>query len=107
MPDTHAPAVGEVDDLRRLAETQHVRSQYPIVPRQFGNHSFPTDFGTHTELAPMQEYDRLTFARLEEVRRQAVDDKGPMLEAHLIAIGLTGDPTAPVTDSGGATSWNS
>jgi hypothetical protein len=55
----------------------------------------------------VQQHDGVTLPRLEEMSGQSVDDDGPVLNAHLIAIGLTGDPTAPVTDRGGATSWNS
>ncbi len=67
--------------------------------------AFPPEFRAGAELAAVQQNDRITVAGLEIPGDEPVDDDRGSL--HLIAIGLMGDPTAPVTRNGGATSWNS
>lgn len=104
VPDSHAATVGEVDDFRRVTEAQHVGGQHAVVLRERRDQPLPADFSARPEFATVQEHDGIALPRLEEVRPQAVDDDGPVLMAHLIAMGLTGEPTAPVTLSGGATS---
>ncbi len=59
------------------------------------------------ELAAVQQHDGIAGARLQVAGDQAVDATVLRSNAHLIAIGLTGAPTAPTTFSGGAISWNS
>ena len=105
MPYPHPTAIDEVDYLRRLPEPQHVRRQHSIARGEGGNVTLPTEFGAGTELATVQQHHRVAIAGLQIARGQAVDQRGlaPKIH-HLIAIGFTGEPTAPTNLSGGATS---
>ncbi len=112
MPNAHPTAIDEIDDLRRLAESQHVRRQHPVMRGQRSDVALPAQFGAGTELAAVQQHHRVTLAGLEIAGDKAVDHGGSVMNLHrrplyLIAIGFTGDPTAPMNLSGGATSWNS
>src|SRR5581483_5871026 len=108
MPNPHSTSVDEVDDLRGLSEPQLVWCQHPIVPSECGDITLPAEFGTRTELAAVQQHHRVTVTGLQIAGDQPVDQDGSaMCLGHLIAIGLTGEPTAPTTLSGGAISWNS
>ena len=108
MPNPHPAAVDEVDHLRRLPEPQHVGSQHSIPRSEGGDVAFPAEFCAATELAAMQQYHRIALAGLQVVGGQTVHQHGLARKVrHLIAIGFTGEPTAPTTLRGGATSWNS
>src|SRR6185312_12560274 len=108
MPDPHAAAVDEVDHLRRTSVPQHVRGQHAIACGECGNIAFPTKFGTGPELTAVQQHHRIALAGFQVAGGKTVHQHRFTLKVHhLIAIGLTGDPTAPTTLSGGATSWNS
>ena len=109
MPNPHPAAVDEVDDLRRLPVPQLVWRQHSVVRGERGDVAFPAEFGAGAELAAVQQHHRIAFAGLQVAGGQAVDQHGLALNQsiYLIAIGLTGEPTAPTTLRGGATSWNS
>ena len=108
MPNPHPAAVDEIDDLRRLAESQLVGRQHAVALGQCGDVAFPAEFGTGTEFAAVQQHHRVALAGLQVAGGQTVDEHGLAFEVHhLIAIGFTGEPTAPTTLRGGATSWNS
>ena len=108
MPNPHPAAIDEVDHLRRLPEPQHVRGQHSIPRGERGDVALPSKFGAGTEFAAVQQDHRITLAGLQIAGGQTVDHHGLALKVHhLIAIGFTGEPTAPTTLRGGATSWNS
>ncbi len=108
MPDPHRPAVDEVDDLRRFAEAELIGCQHPVAPSEGGDVALPAEFGAGTELAAVQQHQRVAVTGLEKARDETVDNNGAAMDLnHLIAIGLTGEPTAPTNLSGGAMSWNS
>ncbi len=76
VPDPHAAAVVEVDDLRRTAEAQHVRREHAVVRRQRGDVVLPADFRADAELTAVQQNDRITLSRLQITGDQAVDQDG-------------------------------
>ena len=65
MPNPHPAAVDEVDDLRRLAESEHVGSQHSVPRGQRGDVAFPAEFGAGTELAAVQQHHRIALAGLQ------------------------------------------
>ena len=82
------------------ASTRYVPASAPMVRSQ------PSS-ALAAELTAVQQHDRVARAGLQVTGDQPVDADFLAVEAHLIAIGLTGAPTAPIDLSGGATSWNS
>src|SRR5262245_22443010 len=76
MPDPHAAAVIEVDDLRGAAEPEHVRCAHAVVCRQRGDVALPPDLRTDTELAAMKQDHRIALSRFEIAREKAVDPDG-------------------------------
>src|ERR1700712_2261994 len=108
VPNPHRPAVDEVDDLRRLTEAKLVRCEYSVLRGERTDVALPGQFGIGAELAAVQQHHRIAVTSFQITRDQAVDlDGSAVHRRHLIAIGFTGDPTAPVILNGGAISWNS
>src|SRR4051794_3998869 len=96
VPNPHRTAVDEVDDLRRLTEAKLVRCEHSVLRRERIDVAFPAQLRTGAELAAVQQHHRIAVAGLQIAGRQTVDLDGAAAHSHyLIAIGFTGDPTAP------------
>jgi len=104
VPNPHAAAVGEVDDFRRATEAQHVGGQHAITVSQRFDVSFPPEFRADTELAAVQQHDRIALSRFQIAGPQPVDQDGLVLHPrHAVSQAVLAKVSSCVASS---SSWS-
>ncbi len=80
VPDPHAAAVGEVDDLGRPAEPEHVGGEHAVAFGQRADGVLPPDPGIGAELAAVQQHHRITLSRFQITGEQTVDQHAVLID---------------------------